>query len=51
MRVDAAQAGEPAFGAAKGAEVGNRDLFIVADDGEDNLALAADNDPDLASDF
>jgi hypothetical protein len=51
MRVDAAQAGEPSFGAAKGAEVGDDDLFIVAHNGEDNLALAVADDTYLASDF
>jgi hypothetical protein len=49
--VDAAQAGKPAFGAAKGAEVGNRDLLVVAHDGEVDLTLAVDDDPYLASDF
>ena len=51
MRVDAAQAGQPAFGAAKGAQVGNDDLFIVADNGEHNLPLAIADDPYLTSDF
>ncbi len=51
MGMDAAQPSKPAFGAAKGAEVGNDDLFVVADEGENDLALAVDDDPYLASDF
>ena len=51
MRVDAAQAGEPAPGAAKGAEVGNDDFFVVTDDSEVDLPLAVNDDAYLASDF
>jgi hypothetical protein len=51
MGVDAAQAGKPAPGPPVCAEVGNDNLFIVADDGEADLTLAVDNDPYLASDF
>jgi hypothetical protein len=51
MGVDAAQAGEPAFGAAVGAQIGDDDFFVVTDDGKDNIALAVADDAYLASDF
>jgi len=51
MRVDAAQARQPAPGAAKGAEVGNDDFFVVTDDSEVDLPLAVNDDAYLASDF
>jgi hypothetical protein len=51
MRVDAAQTPESALAPAIAAEVGDRDLLVVANDGKDNLTLAVDDDPDLTSDF
>jgi len=51
VRVDAAQALEPACCNAIAAQIGDRYLFVVADDGEENLTLAAADDPYLASDF
>jgi hypothetical protein len=51
MGVDAAQAGEPALGTAVCAEVGNDNLFIVADNGEADLALAVADDAYLTPDL
>ena len=51
MGVDAPQTLEPAFAAAVTAEVGDEDLFVVTYDSEDNLTLAVDDNPDLASYF
>ena len=51
MGVDAAQALEPAGCRAIAAQIGDRDLFVVTDDGEEDLTLAADDDPYLTSDF
>jgi hypothetical protein len=51
MCVDAAQARKPALGTAVCAQIGDDDFFVVTDDGEADLALAADNDAYLTSDF
>ena len=51
MGVDASQAAQPPPTTPVFAEVGDEDLLVVPHDGEDDLALAVDDDPDLASDF
>ena len=51
MRVDAAQALEPACCNAIAAQIGDLDFLVVADDGEENLTLAAADDPYLTPDF
>jgi hypothetical protein len=49
--VDAAQSLEPACCNAIAAQIGDRYLLVVADDGEENLTLAVADDPYLTPDF
>jgi hypothetical protein len=51
MGVDASQPPQPPSPPTVPAEVGDEDLLVVPHDGEVDLALAIDDDPDLTSDL
>ena len=50
MGVNAAQAAQPPPAPPVAAQVGDHDLLVVPHDGEADLALSVDDDPDLAPD-
>ena len=51
MGVDASQAAQSSPSTPKPAEVGDEDLLVVPHDGEVDLPLAVDDDPDLTPDL